>query len=687
MWGLKMNKKLNCLSLIIFLIIFTLTSIINIQESFAQTEHNDNYYIGLECLGEFTDDQVKETVKIIKNRFDLSGFTEAIIRKCGFNYILMELPCYINSYEAMALATTSGLLEIKDENGKVLLSGSHIIEATQSFEKYGRPCLIIQFNDIGTSELSIATQKNIGKTLAITLDGEEISLPVVQEPIVNGQAMIVGKWYTAWVKKLAVLLKAGNLPVKLKVLWSETSVTDAVQKFLDIYESENKTQPPFSSTDDNNFNVTQTIPVPSFDSYQWEVGLPGFVEAGEKTYFSTPKPDTSQLLKPLNGETLLTGNISFSWNPVSNATKYQFVLYNSQGKIALDTAVNKTSIKVNLGIEETITWKVRAGDNSGNWGPWSSVWSLTLKSPTSITDTLPYPSPSTHPLQGSLHCPDKAGYTCPSCLETSDYVNHFKGFNILTTKEDCYVRLITQDNSSIGNHNDCEVIIKGEKWLGLEDKSGRVLAEEINRENFDFIPANDFAERTINFPQDGYQYELADGGKEFRLYLSRNLTEAFKAVPWQNLSVEIKNQETNKVFTYQFEKGIFPRPYTWSNGVANYGQCVWWAAKRWVEEVDFQKLFPFYPTAPQTANVKIVDLNYKPKQYDILIDYIPGGQPGHYAFVEKVEDDLVYISQFNFIPPGEVYNHIPRFWNGNPKSLYYSLNPHNEYYFKYYYRD
>ena len=297
---------------------------------------------------------------------------------------------------------------------------------------------------------------------------------------------------------------------------------------------------------------------------------------------------------------------------------------------------------------------------------------------------------TTHPLQGSLHCPDKTGYACLSCLEASGYVNHFKGFNILTTQEDCYVRLVTKDNSSIENHNDCEVIIKGEKWLGLEDESETVLVEEINKGNFEFIPANLFAERTITFPQDGYQYEFADGGKEFRLYLSRNLTEAFKAVPWQNLSVEIKNQETNKVFTYQFEKGIFPRPYTWSTGVANYGQCVWWAANRWVEEVDSQSLFPFYPPpSSDMKGVKSIDSNYQPKQYDIFIDYNPeqASKLGHYAFVEKVEDDLVYITQFNFIPPGEVYNSISRFWSGNPKSLYYSLNPNNEYYFKYYYRD
>jgi len=92
-----------------------------------------------------------------------------------------------------------------------------------------------------------------------------------------------------------------------------------------------------------------------------------------------------QLLGPSNGATLPLGNITFSWNSVSNATKYQFILYNSQGQVALDTIKTSTSAIVALNTEETITWKVRAGDNSGNWGAWSSIWSLTLKSTTTTT--------------------------------------------------------------------------------------------------------------------------------------------------------------------------------------------------------------------------------------------------------------------------------------------------------------
>ena len=291
-------------------------------------------------------------------------------------------------------------------------------------------------------------------------------------------------------------------------------------------------------------------------------------------------------------------------------------------------------------------------------------------------------------LEGNLHCSDTRGYPCNSCGPPPDYINHFKGFNVLTTNEDCYVKLTYNDGDYIGNQNNCETTIKGEKWLGLEDKLGTTgLVKEIHKEEFDFKPYNQFGARTMNLPQDGYQYEFANEGREFRLYLSRDRVESFKAVPWQNIIIEIKNKETNKVFKYTFENGIFPQAYAWSGGVANYGQCVWWAAKRWVEEVDSKTLFPFYPPSPEAVNVKTIDFNYQPKEYDVLINYKPGGPPEHYGFIEKVEGDKVYITQFNFIKPGEVYNHVPpRTWNKNATNLFYSGTFDNRYYFKYYYR-
>gem|GEM_PF-1837696 len=123
---------------------------------------------------------------------------------------------------------------------------------------------------------------------------------------------------------------------------------------------------------------------------------------------AAPSPSLGkvQLSSPGNGVTLPPMNVTFIWNPVSNATKYEFILYNQQGQVALDTTYSSTSATVALGTEETITWKVRAGDNSGNWGPWSDKWSLTLKSTTTIKSDLIVSNIWTEP-----NPPIAAGYT------------------------------------------------------------------------------------------------------------------------------------------------------------------------------------------------------------------------------------------------------------------------------------
>ncbi len=120
------------------------------------------------------------------------------------------------------------------------------------------------------------------------------------------------------------------------------------------------------------------------NKYRWN--MRAYNSAGYSDYSSDYHFQTGttlgqvQLSSPGNGVTLPPMSVTFIWNPVSNATKYQFILYNQQGQVALDTVKTSTFLIVALGTEETITWKVRAGDNSGNWGAWSSIWSLTIKS-------------------------------------------------------------------------------------------------------------------------------------------------------------------------------------------------------------------------------------------------------------------------------------------------------------------
>lgn len=95
-----------------------------------------------------------------------------------------------------------------------------------------------------------------------------------------------------------------------------------------------------------------------------------------------------QLTSPSDGTTLPPGDITFSWNPVSNATKYQFIIYYPLGQVALEVINIGTSLIVTFSAEETFTWKVRAGDNSANWGAWSNTWNLIIQSTTPVTYTI-----------------------------------------------------------------------------------------------------------------------------------------------------------------------------------------------------------------------------------------------------------------------------------------------------------
>jgi len=109
-------------------------------------------------------------------------------------------------------------LEFKDEKGTTLMTGAHLLNAKETFDQFGRPVVTIEFDKTGATEFSQATSSNVGKILAITLDDKEISAPVVQEPISDGQARITGSFSVDSAKQLALLLRSGSLPVKVEIL-------------------------------------------------------------------------------------------------------------------------------------------------------------------------------------------------------------------------------------------------------------------------------------------------------------------------------------------------------------------------------------------------------------------------------------------------------------------------------------
>ncbi|MEK9174405.1 MAG: protein translocase subunit SecD, partial [Patescibacteria group bacterium] len=104
------------------------------------------------------------------------------------------------------------------------LNGRYIKKANLSFDSQtGRPEVLLEFDDTGKQLFAEITKKNVGKLLAIYLDGEPISAPVVQQEIVDGSAQITGSFSVKEARELVERLNSGALPVPVNLI-SQQSV-------------------------------------------------------------------------------------------------------------------------------------------------------------------------------------------------------------------------------------------------------------------------------------------------------------------------------------------------------------------------------------------------------------------------------------------------------------------------------
>ncbi|MDI9596101.1 MAG: protein translocase subunit SecD [Atribacterota bacterium] len=179
-------------------------------------------HIVLECVdtpnAPVDSDAVNRVIEIITNRINPEGVKEPVIQRQGERRILVQLPGMDDPQEAENLIGKTALLEFKDESGETLLTGAHLKNASSSFDRFGRPNVVIEFDEEGAKLFEQATMINVGRILAITLDGQEISSPVVEEPIPSGEASIVGQFSVEEAQRLAMLLRSGALPVEVQIL-------------------------------------------------------------------------------------------------------------------------------------------------------------------------------------------------------------------------------------------------------------------------------------------------------------------------------------------------------------------------------------------------------------------------------------------------------------------------------------
>jgi preprotein translocase subunit SecD len=118
---------------------------------------------------------------------------------------------------------TEGSIVARDEEGRyfllgpALVSGKHLVDAKTQYDNLGRAVVTIEFNKDGAQLFDQATAQNVGKQIAIVLDGNVVSAPVVQERISGGNAQISGRFSVPEAQRLAIMLRAGALPVSVEV--------------------------------------------------------------------------------------------------------------------------------------------------------------------------------------------------------------------------------------------------------------------------------------------------------------------------------------------------------------------------------------------------------------------------------------------------------------------------------------
>jgi len=185
---------------------------------------------------------------VIERRVNMFGVSESIVQinKAGESYrLIIDLPGVKDVHEAIKMIGETPYLEFReertaeetdailkkqeagDEAAKLLdpyfketsLTGRFLKGAQLAFEQTAfQPYVSLEFNDEGAKIFAELTKNNIGKRLAIYLDGAPISIPTVNEEIPSGKAQISGQFTQKEAKQLAERLNAGALPVPINLV-------------------------------------------------------------------------------------------------------------------------------------------------------------------------------------------------------------------------------------------------------------------------------------------------------------------------------------------------------------------------------------------------------------------------------------------------------------------------------------
>ncbi|MDB4339712.1 protein translocase subunit SecD [Pelagibacteraceae bacterium] len=187
---------------------------------------------------------LKQSIEIVRRRIDDVGTKEPTILQRGEKRILIELPGLKDPERIKTLLGKTAQLNFRlvkennefgvdkliSENGeelkvskRIIMSGENLIDAQPNINNQNNePTVSFTLDRLGAQKFGRATTDNIGKRLAIVLDGEIVSAPSINEAITSGSGMISGNFSFQEATDLALLLRSGALPTPLLVVEERT---------------------------------------------------------------------------------------------------------------------------------------------------------------------------------------------------------------------------------------------------------------------------------------------------------------------------------------------------------------------------------------------------------------------------------------------------------------------------------
>lgn len=222
-------------------------------------------------LQEIRDNAVKQNITIIRNRVNQLGVAEPLVQKQGADRIVVQLPGIQDTARAKEILNATATLEfrmldqkndvrdalngrvppgsqvIEDQQGipqllekRVMLTGSHIIDANSGVDEYGLPNVNISLDSEGGNKMSRATRGNVGKPMATVFieykpTGERnkegklifekheqvISVATIRDQL-GSKFQITGRYSPKEARDLALLLRAGALIAPIQIVEERT---------------------------------------------------------------------------------------------------------------------------------------------------------------------------------------------------------------------------------------------------------------------------------------------------------------------------------------------------------------------------------------------------------------------------------------------------------------------------------